>query len=68
VGGLVGWLGGLYDLTPWGQNNHFSQTLALHTLGAVFGEVNELVSCSSICRLALPFSQETRAAAQISRQ
>ena len=27
VGGLVGWLGGLYDLTPWGQNNHFSQTL-----------------------------------------
>ena len=27
--------------------------LALHTLGAVFGEVNELVSCSSICRLAL---------------
>jgi hypothetical protein len=42
--------------------------LALHTLGAVFGEVNELVSCSSICRLALPFSQETRAAAQISRQ
>jgi hypothetical protein len=25
---LVGWLGGLYDLTPWGQNNHFSQTLA----------------------------------------
>jgi hypothetical protein len=29
VGGLVGWLGGLYDLTPWGQNNHFSQTLGL---------------------------------------
>ena len=28
MGGLVGWLGGLYDLTPWGQNNHFSQTLA----------------------------------------
>ena len=27
MGGLVGWLGGLYDLTPWGQDNHFSQTL-----------------------------------------
>jgi len=42
--------------------------LAIPLWCAVFGEVNELVSCSSICRLALPFSQETRAAAQISRQ
>jgi hypothetical protein len=42
--------------------------LAIQLWCAVFGEVNELVSCSSICRLVLPFSQETRAAAQISRQ